>query len=303
MPIPDYQTLMLPLLTFAQDGAEHSNREAIDVVAVQFNLTDEERRELLSSGQAVFENRLGWARTYLKKAGLLKATRRGYFQITQEGSAALSARPARIDNPFLEQYPAFVEFRTPSLQPSETTTGATPTESEKSPEDLIEAAYKRLRNDLAQDLIQQIKSCSSTFFERLVVDLLVRMGYGGTRADAGRAIGKSGDGGIDGIIKEDRLGLDAIYLQAKRWTDNVGRPEIQKFVGALHGQRARKGVFITTSRFSPDALQYVGSVETKVVLIDGDMLAKLMIDYGVGTTKVASYELNRIDADYFLESE
>ena len=173
--------------------------------------------------------------------------------------------------------------------------------AEQTPEEEIEAAYQRIRNELADEIVQQIMSCSPSFFERLVVDLLVRMGYGGTRKDAGQAVGKSGDGGIDGIIKEDRLGLGVIYLQAKRWEGPVGRPEIQKFVGALQGQRARRGIFITTSSFTREALQYTSMIENKVVLIDGEMLAQLMIDHGVGVSSVASYEIKRVDTDYFAE--
>jgi restriction system protein len=306
MSVPDYQTVMLPLLRFSGDRKEHSTREAIDALATVFGLTDAERNELLPSGQqTTFSNRVQWAVTYLKKAGLLEATRRAHFQITERGSAVLRDDPARIDVKYLDRFPEFVEFRTRRNTPDTPTSDASPPTQdleEQTPEEAIEAAHQRLRNDLATDLLQQIMACSPAFFERLVIDLLLKMGYGGTRKDAGQAMGRSGDGGIDGIIKEDRLGLDAIYIQAKRWEGTVGRPEIQKFVGALQGQRAKKGIFITTSAFTSDAVSYAAMIENKVVLIDGEMLAKLMIDSGVGVSSVAAYEIKRVDSDYFVEA-
>ncbi len=301
MAIPDFQSIMLPLLKFAGDGEEHSLRETIEALADEFNLTDEERKELLPSGQqAAFDNRVGWARTYLKKAGLLKSTRRGYYQITERGVEVLERDPPEITASFLRKFPEFVEFQRPQKARAdkaiEETVGETQT-----PEEEIEAAYERVRQGLATELLQTIKGCSPAFFERLMIELLVKMGYGGTRKDAGEAIGRSGDGGIDGIIKEDRLGLDIVYIQAKRWHSNVGRPEIQKFAGALQGQRARKGIFITTSDFTQAARDYVSRIDSKIVLIDGDTLAQLMIDYNIGVTAVASYELKRVDSDYFTE--
>jgi restriction system protein len=298
MAIPDYQSIMLPLLKLAGDEKEHSLREAIEALADEFKLTDEERKELLPSGrQATFDNRVGWARTYMKKAGLLESTKRGYFQITERGLDVLKQNPSEIDNAFLRQFPEFIEFQTPrDKRRSEQDVSDTQT-----PEEEIEAAYQGVRQELATELLQTIKSCSPAFFERLVIDLLVKMGYGGTRKDAGQAVGKSGDGGIDGIIKEDRLGLDIVYIQAKRWDGPVGRPEIQKFAGALQGQRARKGIFITTSAFTQSAQDYVSRIDSKIVLIDGNALAQLMIDYNIGVTAVTSYELKRVDTDYFTE--
>ncbi len=301
MPIPDYQSIMLPLLRFAGDGREHSLRETIEALADEFKLTEGERSKLLPSGQqTIFDNRVGWARTYLKKAGMLETTRRGYYRITERGEQILRQNPSEINTAFLRQFPEFAEFqRTTRIRSDEA-------EDERSnetqtPEEAIETAYQKLRQDLATDILQMIKDRSPAFFERLVIDLLVKMGYGGTRKDAGEAIGKSGDGGIDGIIKEDRLGLDVVYVQAKRWDSAVGRPEIQKFAGALQGQRARKGIFITTSNFSQEARDYADRIDSKIVLIDGDRLAQLMIDYNVGVASVASYELKRIDSDYFAE--
>jgi restriction system protein len=304
MPIPDFQSLMLPLLQYASDGREHSLRESIDKLAEQFHLTREERNELLPSGlQAIFDNRVGWARTYLKKAGLLQPTRRGYFKITERGQQVLQQNPPKINIAFLKQFPEFLASQKPVRGEPEGKDEPEPAENaeQKTPEEVIEAAYQRLRQDLAADLIQAVKERSPVFFERLVIDLLVKMGYGGTRKDAGEAIGRSGDEGIDGIIKEDRLGLDVVYVQAKRWDNVVGSPELQRFAGALAGQRASKGVFITTSSFSQAARDFVSHLGSKIVLIDGEMLAQLMIDYSIGVASGASYELKRADSDYFTE--
>lgn len=304
MTIPDYQTVMLPLLRLASDGHEHSARAAIERLAVQFELSEQERKELLPSGrQATFDNRVGWARTYMKKAGLLESRRRGYFRITSRGLDTLQKNLPAINVKFLEQFPEFVEFRAKrAYNGKPELSEGTQEGEEQTPEEAIETAHQSIRNSLASELIQQIMDCSPDFFERLVVDLLVRMGYGGTRKDAGQAVGQSGDGGIDGIIKEDRLGLDVLYIQAKRWEGPVGRPEIQKFVGALQGQRAKKGIFVTTSSFSKQAVDYVSLIESNVVLVDGETLAKLMIDNNVGVSAVATYEIRRVDSDYFNEA-
>jgi restriction system protein len=293
---------MLPLLQYASDGKEHSLRDAITFLADVFNLSDDERKELLSSGQqAVFDNRVGWARTYLKKAGLFISPKRGFFQITDRGKEILSQNPSEINLKFLNQFPEFIEFKTTKKDNDKSEPEIIET-SETTPQESIEFGYQKIRKELELELLNRVKSCSPDFFERLVVDLLVKMGYGGSRRDAGRAIGKSGDGGIDGIIKEDKLGLDIVYVQAKRWDNTVvGRPEIQKFVGALHGQRARKGVFITTSRFSQEAREYVSIIDSKIVLIDGEELAQLMIDNHVGVSTVSIYEIKKIDSDYFTD--
>jgi restriction system protein len=301
--IPDYQTVMLPLLSLAADREEHRLRDAIEQLADHFDLTEDERKELLPSGsQATFDNRVGWARTYMKKAGLLESPRRGYFRITDRGLQALEKKPEMINVKFLEQYPEFLEFKTRSNTESTTTEIDTtvPTE-ERTPREVMEDAYVTIRGGLVGELLEQVMHSPLSFFERLVVDLLVSMGYGGTRKDAGEAVGRSGDEGIDGIIKEDRLGLEVVYIQAKRWKDTVGRPEIQRFVGALHGQNARKGVFITTSSFSNGAIQYAEGLSDKVVLIDGETLANLMIDHGVGVALEEAYEIKRVDFDYFNE--
>jgi restriction system protein len=301
MAIPDYQTIMLPLLRFAGDQHERSLREAVDQLAKEFGLTEEERKELLPSGlQEIFKNRLAWARTYMGKAGLLESTRRGYFKITDRGVKVLKQNPDRIDVKYLEQFEEFRQFR--ALRHTKTEEEEVEVEAhERTPEEALESAYKQLRDNLANDLLQQIKSCSPGLFEKIVVELLLKMGYGGSRQDAGRAIGKSGDEGIDGIIKEDKLGLDIIYIQAKRWENLVGRPEVQKFAGALQGQRAHKGIMITTSNFSKEALDYASRIDIKIVLIDGEQLAQLMIDHSLGVSPMAAYEIKKIDTDYFAE--
>ena len=298
MAIPDYQTLMLPLLRLAGDGEEHSLRETIETLADEFGLSDEERRDLLPSGrQPTFDNRVGWARTYMKKAGLLKSTRRGHYQITERGRGVLGEKPSEISTATLSRFPEFVEFQSP--KPKDAEEERPEVDEHATPEEEIEAAYQQLRESLIKELLETVKACPPAFFEQLVVDLLVKMGYGGTRKDAGQAIGRSGDGGIDGIIKQDRLGLDIVYIQAKKWESTVSRPEIQKFAGALQGMRARRGVFLTTSDFSSAAREYVSRIDSKIVLIDGRTLGQLMIDFGIGVTGVATYELKRIDMDYF----
>lgn len=301
MTIPNYQSIMLPLLEYAGDGQEHLLRTAYDDLSDIFNLSVEDREELLPSGrQSTFENRVGWARTYLKKAGLLSSPKRGYFQITQRGSDVLNEKLGAIDVAYLRRFPEFVEFQTSSNKQSPKPIDLSEDQG-VTPEEAMEASYLKLRSELASELLETIMTCSASFFERLVVDLLVKMGYGGTRKDAGTAIGRSGDGGIDGIIKEDRLGLDVVYIQAKRWGDTVGRPEIQKFAGALLGQQARKGVFITTSNYSKAAQEYVSTIDSKIVLIDGETLAQLLIDFDLGVSPVATYSLKRVDLDYFAE--
>jgi restriction system protein len=255
--------------------------------------------ELLPSGkQTTFYNRVGWARTYLSKSKLLQMTRRSYYQITQRGQETLKSNPKRIDMKYLEQFPEYLEFREREGNRREGKKDVKVT-GERTPEETMDDAYLAIRDNLAQEVLDNVMSCSSAFFERLVVELLVNMGYGGSRNEAARAVGQTGDEGIDGIIDEDRLGLDAIYIQAKKWTNSVGRPEIQKFVGALAGKRARKGIFITTSSFSSEAIKYVSEIDARVILIDGKKLAELMIDYNVGVTEIASYQLKRIDSDYF----
>lgn len=301
MAIPDFQTLMLPILSYAADGQEHKHRDLIEKLANDFNLSDEERNTLLPSGtQHLFDNRVGWAKTYLKQANLIDVTKRGFFKITERGIKLLEERPATINVRLLKRYPEYIEFKNRRSDKNEEHY-ETALDLSETPEDLLAKAYRTLRSDLEARLLQQVKELSPAFFERLVVDLLVNMGYGGSREDAGRAIGRSRDGGIDGIINEDRLGLDVVYIQAKRWEGTVGRPEIQKFAGALQGQRARKGIFITTSDFTKDALDYASRIDSRLVLIDGERLARLMVDFNVGVTTIGVYEVKKLDSDYFNE--
>lgn len=294
---------MLPLLTLAGDGSEHLMRSAIDQLGRHFALSDDELTQLLPSGaSSVFASRVGWARTYLKQSGLLDSPRRGVFQITPAGRALLLEKPNEINLKLLDRYELFQAFkaRSRSSQDSASQLAERVEDGQKiTPEDALAAAYQTLRNNLELELLDQIKASSPAFFERLVVDLLVGMGYGGSRQDAGRAIGRSGDGGIDGIIKEDKLGLDVIYLQAKKWEGAVGRPEIQKFAGALQGQRAHKGIVITTSSFTRDAIEYANLIATKIILIDGSRLTKLMVDHNVAVAPMGVYEIKKIDLDYF----
>ena len=299
MPIPDYQTLMLPLLRCFADGKEHSSQDLVNTLAREFSLSPEELRELLPSGkQTVFYSRVGWAKTYLAKAKLIDKVRRSHYVMTSRGREVLNENPPEIKNEFLAQFPEFTEFRRREAQ-KEAQSEKEIYREEKTPEEVLEEAYAELRENLAQELLDIVRQSTPAFFERLVVELLVRMGYGGSHREAARAVGQVGDEGIDGIIDQDRLGLDTIYIQAKKWDQCVGRPEIQKFVGALAGKRAKKGVFITTSSFSQEAVRYVSTIEAKIVLIDGKRLAELMIDYGVGVTTVTTYQLKRVDSDYF----
>ena len=307
MPIPDYQTLMLPLLRAAEDQKEHGLGEVIEVLADNFGLTRDERTELLPSGmQAIFRNRVAWAGTYLRKAGLLERTGRGKFRISPRGKDVLKKNPERIDNTLLSQFPDFVEFRTPK-RTAETDTELlkkTPEEAAAealNPEETLESSYQSLKRNLAVELLERIATCSPKFFESLVIDLLVAMGYGGSRKDAGQAIGRGGDEGVDGVIKEDRLGLDVIYVQAKKWKSTVGRPDVQAFAGSLEGQRARKGIFITMSEFSREAKEYTSRIEKKIILLDGEALANLMIEHGIGVTEVSTYSVKKVDSDYFEE--
>jgi restriction system protein len=298
MAIPDFQSIMLPLLQFCEDGKEHSNQEALDALASQFHLSDSERKQLLPSGQQrIFDNRVAWARAHMKMALLIENPRRGIFRITERGKSVLAQSTSAINLKFLRQYPEYVNNR--EKPQAEAASSSEP--GIQTPEEQIEQAYEAVRETLAREILQQLKSTSPSFFEKVVVDVLVRMGYGGSLKDAGQAIGHSGDEGIDGVINEDKLGLDSIYIQAKRWEATITRPEIQKFAGALQGKRATKGVFITTSDFSTGAKEFVNSISSKIILIDGNHLANLMIDYGVGVSTEAIYELRKIDSDFFVE--
>ncbi len=302
MSIPDFQAIMLPLLQLIQDGREHRLRDTVDTLANVFGLTEEERLQLLpSQTQRVFDNRVGWSKTHLLKAGVLESTRRSYFKITERGNDLLRTAPQQVNMNLLKQFPEYMEF----LKPSNTGNGTEITAAipqVNTPQEVMSGAYEEIRRTTALELLTKVKQCPPAFFEKLVVDLLVKMGYGGSLKDAGNATRLTNDGGIDGIIKEDKLGLDVIYIQAKRWDNQpVGRPDVQSFVGALDGQKASKGVFITTSRFGDNVKEYVKNISKKVVLIDGEQLAYYMMDYEIGVAVEYSYIVKKIDHDYFDE--
>lgn len=298
MPIPDFQSFMLPLLRYAADDQIHTMAEAREALASQFNLTAEDRGELLPSARAKrFDNRVAWAKVHLTRAGLLDSPKPGQFRITSAGHAVLAKNLNRVDLRLLAQIPEYRAWR--NQVPTDKPTPAADTEAEGTPEERVEDAFQAIRSKLAAELLDKVRASTPSFFEQLVVELLLKMGYGRSRSDAGRAIGAAGDEGVDGVISEDRLGLDTIYIQAKRWEGTVGRPEIQKFVGALHGKRARKGVFLTTGTFSSEAADYVSRIDPRVVLIDGRQLAEYMIDFDLGVSTRAVYQLKRVDSDYF----
>lgn len=301
MAVPDFQSMMLPLLEAIADGAEHSNAEVANAIARRLSISDEDRQQLLPSGeQTVFTNRVAWAKAHLKKAGLLLSPKRGTLQITADGQKVAAENP-KVNLRFLRSFECYDWHKIRRLA-TEPMADADQPES-ATPEEQIEAGWKSLRDELSADILDQVKRCSPQFFERLVVRLLVAMGYGGSLEDAGQVLGRSGDGGIDGIIKEDKLGLDVLCIQAKRWEGTVGRPVVQAFAGSMDGIRARKGVLITTSSFSKDAQDYVGNIEKKIVLVDGERLAELMIAHNIGVTLARSYDIKRVDSDFFAEDE
>ncbi len=301
MPIPTYQELYPYILKLLANGKILSMKQLREALAKELKLSNADLEELLPSArQRVWDSRVGWAKTYLVKAQLVVQPTRGCAQITERGLKVLAEKPKLIDDKYLTRFAEFVEFYGPSHSDKEQSQNqSNELQAVRTPEELMESAYQTLRQQLEAEMLERILNCSTSFFEQLVVDLLLRMGYGGSRRDAGQAIGQSGDGGIDGIIKEDRLGLDTIYLQAKRWTGSVGRPDVQKFAGALQGHRAKKGVMITTSTFTKEAQEYAAAVETKIVLIDGKRLTKLMFDFGLGCSTQSTFELKKIDSDYF----
>ncbi len=308
MAIPDFQSIMMPFLKTIVDGREYTMPETRQLLAEHFNLTKDELSEKLPSGKmSTFSNRVAWTKAYLSRAKLVENIRRGVFLITEQGLQVVKENPERINIKYLMRFPSFQKFR--SKKPGAKGGGVTENiasvdnDAEKTPIEQIGESYQDIRKTLADEILDQVLSSSPTFFENVVVELLVKMGYGGTIKDAGQAIGKVSDEGIDGVIKQDRLGLDIIYIQAKRWDKDhtVSRPEIQKFAGALQGKRSRKGVFITTSRFSQKALDYAKDIENKIILIDGDQFAQLMIDFSLGVTLENTFEIKKIDSDYFLE--
>lgn len=306
MPIPAFHELFLPILAYIADGKEHTKQDVAEHLSQQLQLTSEELSEVLPSGkQTKFLNRIAWTRTYFGKALLVEATARGKFRITQRGRDLLATNPTVLNVKTLKQYPEFQTFHQGTNDETQDETVPSifqAVANDETPEEQLESRYQALRKELAGLLLQQVLQASPAFFEQLVVDVLVAMGYGGSRADAGKAIGQSGDEGIDGVIKEDRLGLDLIYLQAKRWQNPVGRPHVQNFVGSLVGKSAHKGVMLTTSRFTDEARQFVKHLPQKVVLIDGQELADLMIEFNVGVNPTTTYTVKKLDTDYFEEA-
>ena len=305
MSIPDYQALMLPVLRLAAEG-ETRVPEAADTIADRLGLTGAEREEILPSGrQRVLHNRIHWAKLYMGRAGLIDSPARGRFIASDAGKALLQTNPSVINVQTLKRYPAFVEFYSKSRSGSSVDDAVddVPTEATITPEEQIDEAQSVLHAALKEDLLQRILAQSPAFFERAIVDLLVAMGYGGSHEDAARRLGRTGDGGVDGVIDEDRLGLDRVYVQAKRYASHVsvGRPEVQAFVGSLVGFGASKGVFVTTSTFSTPAAEFVRHLPQRVILIDGDRFADLMIEHGVGVRVSRTVEVKRLDEDFFVE--
>lgn len=311
MPVPDFQSIFRPLLEWSKDGTERSVRDAVEALSIQFGLTDEERRREIPTGkQTLIGNRVHWARSYLSKAGALQPTRRSHFRITERGLELLRRHPDRIDIKVLRQFPEFVAFITPrpkdesdataAASLSDATLNAVPNET---PDDIIERALASIDAKLETDLLEAISENSPAFFERLVVDLIVAMGYGGSRERVVRMVGKSGDEGIDGIVNEDPLGLDVVYMQAKRYSNDltIGREKIQQFAGALVGQGANKGVFVATCTYSKGAREYAQKVPQRIILIDGAELARLLVRYNVGVRTEREFAIKRIDLDYFDE--
>lgn len=297
---------MFPLLQFASDQQEHHIRQAIEALAQYFALTADERAQLVPSGtKFLFDDRVQWANTYLKQAGLLERVRRGTFRITDRGIKVLQSGITQINRDYLLQFPEFVEFqsRKRTSSPSERNVDVLlNSDQQNTPQDQLQESYQALMDELVQDLLDTIMEATPKFFEKLVMDLLLALGYGGAIEGAGEVVGRTGDDGIDVVIKEDKLGFDVIYVQAKRWarTNSVGAPDVQAFAGSLMGQGATKGVFVTTSSFTPKAISYASKLPNyKVILIDGQQLARLMIEHNVGVSRVQSYDIKRVDTDYF----
>ena len=304
MAVPSYQDFMLPTLKLIADNCEHKSRDIVERAADVLNLTDEDKQEKLpSQTQATYYNRAMWARTYLKKAGLLNYPARGVIRITQRGLDLLNTNPEKITKDSLMQYDEFREFQNTVNTEQNNSLNSENVEEQKTPDELIAEAKAILTSHLEADLLTRVLENSPTFFEELVAKLLLKMGYGGSENDILQNRGKSGDEGIDGIIKQDVLGLDKIYIQAKRWSGNVSRPEVQKFVGAVHGQNASRGVFITTSSFTNEAKEYANNINSNIILVDGKLLTKLMIEYNVGVQIKDTIQIKKIDEDFFIEGE
>jgi restriction system protein len=301
MPVPAFQEMFLPFLKLLADGQGHRLSQVATYVGDHFHLTDQDKSELIPSGQSSkLANRIGWARTHLKFAGLIQQVQPGVYRITEAGTNILKSPPANLNLKFLDTIPQHYEwFHRRKVAASTTPVRA---ESDETPEEKLAGLVEDMRQSLAAELKQTLADIDPFRFERVVLDLLLAMGYGGSRAEAGWVTKRTGDEGIDGIINEDRLGLSQVHIQAKKWKGSVGRKEIQSFVGALAGQQANKGVFISTGEFTPEALTYARNLAQKIILIDGHRLAELMIDHGVGVTEERAYTVKKIDSDFFVES-
>lgn len=306
MAMPSYLDLMLPVLRIAGDGKEHSVTEVMATLAQQMNISQQDRNALLASGQTRFYNRVMWVETYLSKSLLIEKTGRARFRISQRGLDLLKMNPKRIDDKLLEQFPEYRAFKAKKKQVAAAAgtpdNEAATADSSITPDEQLDIAYGELRQTLSDELLQRVRAGSPKFFEHLVVDLLVAMGYGGSHIDAAQVVGKSGDGGIDGVIKEDRLGLDMVYIQAKRVENDIGPAAIREFVGSLGEHKANKGVFITSGGFTSGAKEAAAKAHSRIVLIDGDQLAEFMIDHGVGVTNHKTYVVKKLDSDYFDEA-
>lgn len=305
MPIPSYEDIMKPLLKLANDQQEHRLRDEIETLADILELTEDERNLIMESGrEKIFNNRARWASFYMQKAFLLSKPRRGCFKITQRGLEILDQDPPKIDINFLLQFQEFREYKEASRGTATITITEEHQTTQQTPEEVFENAYQDINQSLAHELLEQVKNCSSNFFEKLVLDLLLKMGYGGGRRDAGQTLGQSHDGGVDGVINEDLLGLDNIYIQAKRWQNNVSSPQIRDFIGSLDIHQANKGVFIATSNYSQEAVEAASQARnSKIVLINGLQLAQYMINYDIGVSNISTYKIKKIDNDYFEEIE
>ncbi|OGG52652.1 restriction endonuclease [Candidatus Kaiserbacteria bacterium RIFCSPHIGHO2_02_FULL_55_25] len=294
MAIPKYEELMLPVLEELADGGVRSGQDVANAVAHKLHLSQEDLEQMLPSGkQKLFQNREAWAVTYMAKAGLIERPERGFLRITERGSAVLKQKQGKIDNVFLFRFKEFQNFK--AKTPVETTDDSTPQED-------LEKGFQAIGVSVREEILERLHEITPSRFEQVVIDVLVAMGYGGSHEDAAKAVGKSGDEGIDGVINEDRLGLDSIYIQAKRWKNNVGRPDVQSFVGALSGRHASKGIFITTSSYTNEATEYAKTLREKVILIDGERLAALMFEFNIGVSTENTYHVKRIDTDYFLNA-
>jgi restriction system protein len=302
--IPDFQTVMLPILEILSDGKEYDRRNLIEKISDKFKLTDEERNELLPSGNSrIISNRVGWAKSYMVQAQLIETIRRGTYKISEKGFELLKQKPNKVDIKLLKTLPDFNKWQKSysSKKEKDLTETNIDIETEQTPEELIDFSYLKLKEELASELLDKIKKASPNFFERLVIDLLIKMGYGGSKKEAGQILGKSGDGGIDGLIKEDKLGLDTIYVQAKRWENTVPVSQVRDFAGSLLSKKAKKGIFISTSEYPKSAYEFVSSIEPRIVLINGKELADMMIENNVGLSTKTFYEIKKIDSDYFEE--